>query len=545
MAVDPVDEVISGRRDFAIGRSTVLAQKIKGAGIIALLAAYQSSPLMLLTTAESGIDSPDALLGKRIMMTPDAENQVELLAMMHRAGVQKADFLRQDHTFDIQSLVRGETDAMASYLSNEPFQMDQIGVDYHIIHPKDFGFSMYSDLLITSEKFIDDNPDLVEAFRQATIAGWLYAFSHIEETADVILNHYNSQQRSREALIFEGQKLAELAFDPEGNFGTLDTEKLKVMSQIYLLFNLVDTDHKLENFVYRPPTISSLPLTSEEQLFLRKQRTFKMCGDPLWEPFSRLNFNQYEGIIPDYMALISKRTGLQFETVTTPVWLQPQAAMKIAECDLISGAMQTPQRAEYLRFSRPYLSMPAVLAVRRDLTGNLELKEILKQPVAVLQSSAFAEIIASRYPNSQLVTVTSIEEGLKKLQQEEVIAMLDAADSISSAVQRFNLSGIKVIDQVRDNWDISIAINPKLADTPLLSILNKAIGSLSDEDHREIRSKWVKVTFEHQTDYSMLWQVLLGSALVVLFLTYRYRVIQIHNRQLNELARHDQLNRPL
>ncbi|MCV6611872.1 MAG: ABC transporter substrate-binding protein, partial [Amphritea sp.] len=115
-SVDPVDVVLSGQRDFAIGRSTVLAQKIKGADIVALLAAYQSSPLMLLTTAESGIDTPEKLTGQRIMMTPDAEKQVELLAMLHRASIQQTDFTRQDHSFNIQSLIQGDTDAMASYL---------------------------------------------------------------------------------------------------------------------------------------------------------------------------------------------------------------------------------------------------------------------------------------------------------------------------------------------------------------------------------------------------------------------------------------------
>lgn len=540
-SVDPVEVVLSGKRDFAIGRSTVLAQKIKGADIVALLTAYQSSPLMLLTTAASGIDSPEKLAGKRIMMTPDAEKQVELLAMLHRAGVQKGDFIRQDHSFNIQSLVNGETDAMASYISNEPFQLDQLGIDYHVIHPKDFGFSMYSDLLITSAEHVHQNPQLVEAFRQATVDGWLYAFNHIEETVDVILAHYNSQGRSREALLFEGRQLADLAFDAEGNFGYLDREKLQVMSQIYLLFNLIGTDHQLGNFIYQAPDLSLLPLTPEERLFLRKHRILKMCGDPLWEPFSRLKFNHYEGIIPDYMALIAERTGLYFETVTTQAWLQPQIAMQMTDCDLIAGAMQTPKRAEYLRFTRPYLSMPAVLAVQQNLKPPSRLTDLLKQPVAVLQNSAFVEIIQSRYPHSRVVEVESVSAGLRLLQEDKVVAMLDAADSISSAIQRNKLSGIKVIDQVHDNWDISIAIRPELASTPLLGILNKAIGSLSEQEHQAIRSKWVKVTFEHQTDYSMLWQALLGAALLLLFLAYRYRIIHLHNRQLQEIARHDQL----
>ncbi len=70
---------------------------------------------------------------------------------------------------------------------------------------------MYSDLLFTSEKLLYENPALVESFRSATIKGWLYAFDHIEETAELILSDYNSQNRSREALIFEGEQLAELA----------------------------------------------------------------------------------------------------------------------------------------------------------------------------------------------------------------------------------------------------------------------------------------------------------------------------------------------
>ena len=538
---DPVESVLNGSRDFGVGRSTILAQRIKGAGIVALLATYQNSPLMLLTTKESGIIKPADLLNKRIMMTPDAEKQVELLAMLRQSGVNTDNFIRQEHSFDINALIEGETDAMASYISNEPFQMDQLGEKYNILHPKDFGFSMYSDLLFTSEALLQKDPELVEAFRQATIEGWLYAFNHIEETADLIISEYNSQNRSKAALMFEGRQLAKLAFDTDGNFGSLDHEKLKVMSQLYLLFNFISPDYNIERFIYQPKVKSQLPLTIKEHLFLATQPILKLCGDPLRAPFSQLTNGKYEGVGPDYLKLIGQRTGLQFKTVTHSTWKETINAMKAADCDIISGAMQTPGRAHFMNFSDAYLSLPAVLAIDSGTADDIPLKEIFQKPIALVAGSAFIEIIKNRYPNTEIIEVNSIDEGLTLLKQAKVLAMLDAPNSISSAIRRSNLSGIRVIDQVRDNWDISVAIGHKFHDSPLLSIIDKAIATITQDERDAISSRWVKVSVIHETDYTLIWQIFIGTALLFLFLAYRYRIMHLHNLQLKKMARQDQL----
>lgn len=538
---DPVDLILNGSRDFAVGRSTILSQRVKGAGIVALLAAYQNSPLMLLTTKKSGIKKPADLLNKRIMMTPDAEMQVELLAMLRQSGVTSGNFVRQDHSFDINSLIRGETDAMASYLSNEPFQMDQLGEKYNIIHPKEYGFHMYSDLLFTSESLLQRNPALVDSFRSATIKGWLYAFDHIEETADLILAEYNSQNRSREALIFEAEQLAQLAFDKPGNFGSLNQEKLKVMSQLYLLFNFIPPDYKIGDFVYHPKAENQLSLTLSEQIFLTSQPVLTLCGDPYREPYSQLTNDQYEGIFPDYMTLIGQRTGLQFDVITHPTWAGTLNAIKNTECDIIPGAMQTPDRAHSMAFSDVFLSIPAVFAVDSQTPDDLSLNELFKKPIAIVGGSAFIEIIKSRYPSATVIGVNSVEEGLSQIQKKKVIALLDAPNSISAAISRSQLTGIKIIDQVRDNWDLSIAISQKHSQTPLLSIINKTIASVSQEERDAITNRWIKIAFVHKTDYTLIWQLLLGAGLLFIFLAYRYRLITIHNAQLKKLARQDQL----
>lgn len=538
---DPVELVLDGTRDFAVGRSTILSQRMKGADIVVLLSTYQDSPLMLLTTKKSGIKAPADLLNKRIMMTSDAERQVELLAMLRQSNISTGDFTRQEHSFDVNSLVRGETDAMASYLSNEPFQVGQLGEEYNIIHPKDFGFHMYSDLLFTSESLLQRNPALVESFRSATVKGWLYAFDHIEETAELILSDYNSQGRSKEALIFEGEELAKLAFDEEGNFGSINQEKLEVISQLYLLFNFISPNDKIGNFIYHPKVESQLSLSVSEHKFLATQPVFTLCGDPLWDPYSKLVNNKYVGFLPDYMRLIGQRIRGQLNVVTHSTWAETLGAMKAGECDIIPGAMQTPSRASFMTFSDVFLSIPAVLAVNSSTPEDISQNELFKQPIAVIEGFAFMEIIKSRYPNTTIIGVDSVDEGLFLLKKNEVIAVLDTPNSISNAVNRTHLTGIKIIDQVRDSLDLSIAVNPKYNDTPFLSILNKAIKSISQREYDTISNRWGKIEFVQKPDYTLMWQILLGVSVLFIFLAYRYRLIQIHNTQLEMMARQDQL----
>lgn len=149
-----LNRIVNGQADFAVGRSSIIIEKANGSNIVALFAGYQKSPLMLLTRASSGIKTPSDLKNKKIMLTQDAASVADVMAMLLQSGVREEDFIRQSHSFNIDDLVNGHTDAMGSYISNEPYQLKQKGIAYNIIHPKDFGFEIYSDILFTSRKFI-------------------------------------------------------------------------------------------------------------------------------------------------------------------------------------------------------------------------------------------------------------------------------------------------------------------------------------------------------------------------------------------------------
>lgn len=532
--VSPYHAVVTGRADFGVGRSALLIDGLKDHNMVALFAAFQQSPLMLLTTKQAGINKPAELRDKSIMITNDAKRVGELLAMLLQSGITNQDFKQQKHSYDVQDLIAGRTDAMASYISNEPYIMEKEGVEYNIIHPKDFGFDMYSDILFTSRKFTQAHPGLTERFYRASLRGWHYAFDNITETAKTIKEHYNSQNKALDALIFEGQELKKLAYDHQGDFGSLSLNKFNQMAQVYLITNSINRDYNFDDFIYKPIS-NQLRLTLKEQAYLSNTQSLKACINPDWHPYESFQEDSHQGMISDYLKLIMGDVGLSYNIVPSSTWRETLKLARAGQCDLVAGAMQTVQRSHYLRFSRPYLSIPAVVATLPE-NRNMRLKD---QRIAVKDQSAFHDILQDRYPAAKLIPVTNMGDGFHRVMNGEVDALVGAEASLIHKLRENQITGISISDLLHDSWDISIAVTTE--EPALLGGINKAIGAISQEEHEQILNRWFKVDFNTVVDYSLIWKVMAGVALLAAFALYRYQSMARYNKQITYLAERDEL----
>lgn len=262
-----VEMIKNKKADFAIGSSSLLIDRINGADVIALGAIFQESPLMLLVKKDSNINSVKDLKNKKIMITNDAANSASILAMLSANGLREGDFIRQEHSFNIEDLINGNSDAMASYISNEPILLKDKNIEYNIFHPKDFGFDFYNDILFTSSEFIKNNPKLTKDFYDATIKGWKYAFDNVGETAEIIFNKYNSQNKSLIHLVKEGEILKKMAYIYDEDIGHLDGKKLKNIISVFKLVGLVNKDTDINAFIYdgNPHKLMTFEFTHQQE----------------------------------------------------------------------------------------------------------------------------------------------------------------------------------------------------------------------------------------------------------------------------------------
>jgi len=255
--IDIPEGVNSGKIDFGIGREVLILEKIKKKEIVALYALFQASPLILLTTKESNIDTLDKFEEKNIMTTLNDATEVSLKAMV---SSQKVDFKSLNlikHSHDINDLINNKVDIMSGYLSKSPYHLQKMGIKYNSFSPKDYGFDMYSDFLYTNNQNIIDNLDVVLKFKKASLKGWDYAYKNIDETVNLILQKYNTQNLTKEELIFEANELKKLSYYQTKNLGEINISKLQRIFDLYNIMGLTNKNIDINNFVYVDNTFFS------------------------------------------------------------------------------------------------------------------------------------------------------------------------------------------------------------------------------------------------------------------------------------------------
>lgn len=235
--------------DFSVGRENLILEKTRYKNIVALAAIFQASPLVLITTKDSGIDSIDKFKDKNIMATRDDESEISLKAMLssQNIDIKSLNFIR--HTHNIYDLIDKKVDIISAYISKYPYTLKKESIEYNIFYPKDYGFDMYSDFLITNKNKLKNDYELVDSFKKASLKGWEYAYNNIEKSSELIAKNYNNSGLKKEELIFEALELKKLSYLNDSKLGDIKQEKVQRIYDLYNLMGLVQADGKIDDFI--------------------------------------------------------------------------------------------------------------------------------------------------------------------------------------------------------------------------------------------------------------------------------------------------------
>jgi len=520
--------VLDGRAQYGVGHSSLIVNYINGAPIVLMAAAYQSSPMILLTRKDANITTPKELKNKRVMLTEDMLQWAEIQAMLRSTGMSMKDLVVQPHSYDPMSLSRRETDAMAAYVSNEPFILKQAGLETYAIDPKNYGFNYYSDILFTTKDEIARHPERTEAFYDASIRGWLWAFDHIEETAEIIYQKYNPQHKSLEALIYEGKVLKELAFRPNIPFGTIDLNRLELIAQGYRLMGAVKAIPSFESLLYKH---DKLHLTDQEKEWLRTHPVIRVGIDHNWPPIESVDEKgRYTGISASYLHFLEKRLGIRFDIdYSRPLWSDSIRAVKNKELDMLSCAAISNSRNENLKFSRPYLKQTMVIVTNSRVGYVNDLNDLNGKKVAVVRSYAGEEYLRTYYPQIIPVLADSSLEALKKVASGEAYACIEGLSVVSYLIEQNNLKNIKVVGETPFRYDLAFAFRKDWG--IMASISDKVLASITPAEYDEIHGRWLEMKREEPVNYRLVWGIAGFMALLFFLVAYKNHRLDVLVRQ--------------
>ena len=253
------DEVLSGRADFGVLASELIAKRASGKPLVLLAVIMQHSTRAIIVRANSDINGPADLIGKRLMINPN-EN-AEFKAMFATEGIlyEKLSIITKDRTAN-SKFIEGTIDGLNGSVGNQPFIFSKSNIAVKTIRPISYGIDFYGDSLFTSESYLKDHPEQVEKFRRATLKGWQYAMHNVEEIVDLIITEYSSS-KSREHLLFEAKTLRELILPDLVDIGHVSLRRIERIAHLYAELELVPHNYSLKGFIHNP---------TEDSIYIRR-----------------------------------------------------------------------------------------------------------------------------------------------------------------------------------------------------------------------------------------------------------------------------------
>jgi ABC-type nitrate/sulfonate/bicarbonate transport system substrate-binding protein len=196
--ISPIQSVVSGANEFGIaGAEQIIAAVDNGLPIKAVAVIYRETPEALSSDKAKNILSPKDLEGKTIgVVYGDDENLYRLF--LKNAGVDEKSVKEVPAITGVSQILTDAVDAKMAYEMNDPILLEIEGKDVNVMRFRDYGVKFYADAIFTTTNMIENQPEKVQKFVQASIKGWEYAIKNPEIAIDQLLNVNSALNRDHQ-----------------------------------------------------------------------------------------------------------------------------------------------------------------------------------------------------------------------------------------------------------------------------------------------------------------------------------------------------------
>lgn len=235
--------------------SSGIEKRASGLPIVNLAQISQRSALMLIAKKKSGIEQAQDLNGKNVGLWL-GQFYLQPKVFFEKYGL-KVNII--PNYSSVSLFLKGGVDAMSAMWYNEYHAILNSGLnpeDLTLFFFSKLGLNFPEDGIYCMEKTLRDDPELCDAFVQASIKGWLYAFENQDEALDIVMKHakaaHTGTNKAHQRWMLASMK--ELIL-PEGDIrmiGKLDLADYALVCDILRNSRLIPRVPQYDDF-YRGP----------------------------------------------------------------------------------------------------------------------------------------------------------------------------------------------------------------------------------------------------------------------------------------------------
>ena len=247
------DQVVaSGEAEFGIRPFVnTLAAREAGTDLVSIARVNQVVPTLVVSFADSGIETPEDLNG-RIVGSWLGGNETVLFSLMRSVGIEPdedVEIVKQG--FDMSQLLNGEIEAAQATIYNEYAQVletlnPETGElytpdDFNTIFTADYGMTMLQDNIFTRESFLaeDGNEELAVRFLYASLRGWIYCRDNPDECVQIVLDNGSALGESHQTWMIN--QFNDLLWPAPNGIGVLNqSDSIDLTIELALEYDLID-----------------------------------------------------------------------------------------------------------------------------------------------------------------------------------------------------------------------------------------------------------------------------------------------------------------
>ncbi|WP_058485283.1 response regulator [Defluviitalea phaphyphila] len=270
---------------------------------------------------------------------------------------------------------------------------------------------------------------------------------------------------------------------------------------------------------------SNIELTDNEIKFINENPVIRVGIDPKFVPFEFIDKDgRYKGIASDYLNMISKKTGLKFKVMEGLTWVEAYEEALEGNIDVLAAISKTEERENHFLFSKPYYNFKRVIVVR-DTKRISGIQDLQGKTVAVQKNSSHHSYLLS-YPKINLSLYNSVEEALTAVASGTEDFFVGNLATTNYIIRSNALTNLKFVAfEQEEEQGIHIAVRKDWPE--LISIINKAIDAITEEEKISIINKWIDLNTENNYKEIIKAILIIGGIVVIALIISSYWIIRL------------------
>jgi ABC-type amino acid transport substrate-binding protein/nitrogen-specific signal transduction histidine kinase/ABC-type nitrate/sulfonate/bicarbonate transport system substrate-binding protein len=495
---DNTNKVLNGEVQFGLAGTDLIESYHQGKDVKLLASYFKRSPLTIITQPE--ITSLKQLVNKKIFGNNTQLRQGSIRGMLNLYNVELSKIKMTMLGDEIELFKNKKITGILAYRTHVPYDLNQQHIPYKMYDPNQFGIVSQDLNLFTTDTLSKNNPELVKNFTLAANEGWRYAIEHPNKIINLITAKYNTQNKTKEALLFEAQETIKLISPELFSVGSVQKNKLIAISEDLFANNTIPDIKSLDDFVFPLTKLQKIDielydlLTAEEKKYLDEHPIIKVQNESDYPPFNYTVNNNPTGYSIDYMETLAKIMGIEIQFIQGKPWSTYLEMLQKDKLDAIVNIMETPQRKVIYNFTTPFAEPNNVAVTRNGESITIIDTEVIRNKrLVVVDGYAASDKYEKLYPSKKIVKVNNVLEALDKVKVNEADFFISNDALINFSIEKHYIAGLKLVPLSEElNYpDTLLSIATNIKNPVLASIFQKAMSTIDEHETLALRKKWL------------------------------------------------------